>query len=229
MSDAAAPRSPAPPLSIAPDHIVVAARSLDAGTAWCEATLGAAPVEGGRHANLGTHNRLLGLADGAYRRMYLEIIAIDPDAPAPTRARWFDLDAPALREAIAGSPRLVHWVARCSDLDRGLAALRAAGHDPGEAIAAERMTPHGLLRWRISLRADGRRLAAAAVPLLIEWGDSHPCDRLPTSDVAVASIAIGGVESGLVERLGVRAAGAGAPPLSVVLDTPRGRVELLAA
>ena len=235
MSDAAAPLSAAKPLfaatplSIEPDHLVVAARSLDAGTAWCHATLGATPVEGGRHANLGTHNRLLGFADGAYRRMYLELIAIDPDAPAPSRARWFDLDAPALQAAIADTPRLVHWVARCNDLDRALAALRAAGHDPGEAIAAERMTPHGLLRWRISLRADGRRPAAGAVPLLIEWGDAHPCDRLPASGVSVASVAVGGVEPGLVARLGVRAAGVGAPPLSVGLDTPRGRVELLAA
>ena len=106
---------------------------------------------------------------------------------------------------------------------------RAAGHDPGEAVAAERMTAHGLLRWRISLRDDGRRLAAGAVPLLIEWGTAHPCDRLPVSGVSVARIALGGVDRGIAEMLGVATAGAGSPPLAVSLDTPRGRVELIAA
>lgn len=224
MSDAA----PLAPLSIGPDHIVVAARRLDEGTAWCEATLGATPVEGGRHANMGTHNRLLGLGDGVHRRMYLEIIAIDPAAPPPVRARWFDLDAPRLQAAIAAGPRLVHWVARCNDIERAIAALHAAGHDPGEAIAAERTTAHGLLRWRISLRDDGVRLAGGALPLLIEWGAAHPCDRLPASAVSIARIALGGIERGLAAMLGVVPGAAGATPLSVSLDTPRGRVELVA-
>ena len=217
------------PLSFEPDHVVVAARSLEEGAAWCEATLGATPVEGGRHANLATHNRLLGLGDGAHGRMYLEIIALDADAPPPNRVRWFDLDSPALQAEIAVAPRLVHWVARCNDIARAIAALRAAGHDPGETIAAERMTPHGLLRWRITLRDDGRRPAGGAVPLLVEWGAAHPCDRLPASTVSVARIALGGVDRGLAEMLGVTAAAAGSPPLSVWLDTPRGRVELVAA
>ena len=39
------------------DHLVVAARSLDEGVAWCEATLGITPNAGGEHENYGTHNR----------------------------------------------------------------------------------------------------------------------------------------------------------------------------
>jgi hypothetical protein len=225
VSDAPLPA----PLRIEPDHVVVAARTLEEGAAWCEATLGATPVEGGRHATMGTHNRLLGLGPGGYARMYLEIIALDPDAPAPARVRWFDLDSPAVRAEVAAAPRLVHWVARCNDVDRAIAALRAAGHDPGDAIAAERMTAHGVLRWRISLRDDGRRPAAGAVPLLIEWGAAHPCDRLPASAVSVARIAIGGVDDRVAALLGVTAAAPGSPPLSVSLDTPRGRVALVAA
>ena len=107
--------------------------------------------------------------------------------------------------------------------------LRAAGHDPGEAIAAERMTAHGPLRWRITRRDDGARPAAGAAPLLIEWGDAHPCDRLPASAVAIAAITVGGLAPGLAERLGATAAAAGAAPLSVAFDTPRGRVELVSA
>lgn len=64
------------------DHLVVAAAGLDAGAAWLEAHLGAPLAPGGRHAAMGTHNRLLRLGP----RLYLELIAIDPDAARPGRA-----------------------------------------------------------------------------------------------------------------------------------------------
>ena len=89
------------------DHLVVAAASLDEGVAWCERTLGVTPGPGGRHPLMGTHNRLLALAGEAFPASYLEIIAIDPDAAAPRRVRWFGLDDPALQAALATSgPRL---------------------------------------------------------------------------------------------------------------------------
>jgi hypothetical protein len=211
-----------------PDHLVVAARTLEEGAAWCEATLGVVPAAGGKHSMMGTHNRLLAVGSARFPRMYLEIIAIDPEAAPPARARWYDLDTAGLQQAIAASPRLVHWAARTVDIDAAIAALRGAGHDPGAALAAERMTPRGMLRWKISLRDDGRRPLEGAVPILIEWGEVHPCDALPESGAAVERIAIGGVAEALAESLGVNAAPAGAPPLAVSLTTPRGRVELRA-
>ena len=63
------------------DHLIVACGDLGQGAAWLEARLGEAPQLGGKHALMGTHNMLLRL--GA--RIYLELIAIDPDAPAPQR------------------------------------------------------------------------------------------------------------------------------------------------
>ncbi len=211
-----------------PDHLVVAARTLDEGAAWCEATLGVAPSAGGKHPTMGTHNRLLAVGSPRLPRVYLEIIALDPDAAAPARTRWFDLDVAELQQAIAASPRLVHWVARTSDIEAGMAALRATGHDPGAAIDAERMTPRGPLRWRIALRDDGRRLGAGAVPLVIEWGDVHPCDALPKSGVSVERIAVAGVGEPLAHLLGVSVAPVGSPPLTVSLATPRGHVTLAA-
>jgi hypothetical protein len=44
------------------DHVVVAARSLQEGVAWCEQTLGVSPGPGGEHPLFGTHNRLLRIA-----------------------------------------------------------------------------------------------------------------------------------------------------------------------
>lgn len=41
----------------------------------------------------GTHNRCLGMEDG----IYLEVIAVDPEAPPPSRPRWFGLDDPFMQ------------------------------------------------------------------------------------------------------------------------------------
>ena len=166
------------PVSWSVDHLVVGAATLEQGVAWCEATLGVMPGPGGKHPLMGTHNRLLAIGSPAFPRAYLEIIAIDPQAAAPARRRWFDLDDPALRAALAAGPRLIHWVARCDDAVAECAALAAAGIDRGEVLQAERDTPRGLLRWRISVRDDGQRLAGGALPTLIEWGDTHPADSL---------------------------------------------------
>ena len=155
-------------MSLALDHLVVAARSLDEGLAWCETSFGLRPDAGGQHLFMGTHNRVISIASAAFPRAYLEIIAIDPALPAPGRARWFDLDDPAMQRTLAHGPRLVHWVARCTDIAAAHAALRAGGVDCGEVQRAERATPRGVLRWQISVRADGHRPLGGAVPALIE-------------------------------------------------------------
>ena len=140
------------------DHLVVGAASLEQGAAWCRATLGVDAAPGGSHALMSTHNRLLAIGGSAFPRSYLEIIAIDPQAPPPGRRRWFDLDDAGVQGALARGPALLHWVARSTDLAADCAALAALGIDRGDLLAAERAAAQGLLRWRISVRADGARL-----------------------------------------------------------------------
>ena len=90
--------------------------------------MGAALLPGGRHPKFGTHNRLLGLADG----LYLEVIAPDPSAQI-SGPRWFGLDhAPT-------TPRWGNWICRSDDLD----AARAL---TGPVVAMAR----GDLRWQIT-------------------------------------------------------------------------------
>ena len=193
------------------DHLVVAARTLAEGVAWCEQTLGITPGPGGDHPSMGTHNRLFAIGSTVFPRAYFEIIAIDPSAPhgrsegadspsggprgAPWvsevvthRARWFDLDDAVLQAAIAQGPQLVHWVARTAHLDAAIAALAAQGIDAGSAQQASRTTAHGELRWRIAVRDDGARLFGGALPLPIEWGAGHPTDAMNDSGVTLASL-----------------------------------------
>ena len=120
---------------------------------------------------MGTHNRLLSLGPGCF----LEVIAIDPDAPAPARPRWFELDTAAMRERLAGSAALVHWVERTGDLE---AAVR-------EYLAPVDITPftRGDYRWKMALTRDGSLPAGGAIATLIEWEGAHPADALADSGV----------------------------------------------
>jgi hypothetical protein len=188
------------------DHLVVAAHTLAQGEAWCEATLGVRPTAGGQHLFMGTHNRVVDISSPRFARAYLEIIAIDPCVPPPSHARWFDLDDAVLQRELVNAPRLVHWVARVDDIEAARAAQLAAGIDCGTVTRAER----GTLRWRITLRADGRRMNGGASPALIEWGEVHPTDAMARSPVRLESLS-------------------SAPQaLAATLSTPRGPVVLTA-
>jgi Glyoxalase-like domain len=213
-------------VSVQLDHLVVAARTLGDGVRWCEDTLGITPGVGGKHALMGTHNRLFSVASAAFPNAYFEIIAVDPEAPPPGRARWFGLDGLDL----SSGPQLVTFVARTDALDATLAALRDVGVDGGRALAASRDTPSGLLRWRIAVRDDGAVLCGGAMPTLIEWGERHPVASMAASGVALVSLALRGVPSAAAAALGLTQISLDdtpGPALEAQLNTPRGLVTLI--
>lgn len=214
------------------DHLVVAARSLGEGIAWCRQTFGFEPGAGGEHPLMGTHNRVFRIASAAFPQAYFEIIAIDPKAAAPKHPRWFDLDDEQLRAAITGEPRMVHFVASTNDAASAVAALTEFGIDRGPMVAAQRDTPNGLLRWKISVRTDGARLFNGALPTLIEWDSRHPAESLPDCGVALASLSVAHPQSAMLRQcfdaIGLQhvAVLEGAANLVAELETPRGRVRL---
>jgi len=196
------------------DHLIVAADTLESGAAWCEATLGVTPLPGGQHALMGTHNRLLNLSSPAFPACYLEIIAIEPAAPPPGRARWFGLD-----QRPPGPPALVHVVARSRLLDMHRRGLIDQGIDPGVPVAASR----GDLCWQILLRDDGQLPGAA--PALIQWDGPHPAERLPDSGLRLQGVVLDGLAAPAREVLrlrGVKGEPAGAVRWTVTLETPLG-------
>lgn len=213
------------------DHLVIAADSLAQGAAWCEATLGVAPGPGGQHPLMGTHNRLLRIDGPAFAQIYLEIIAIDPEAPEPGRARWFGLDDPALRAALKASPRLLGAVARTPNVEMHRWGLITLGQDPGPALAAERDTPDGKLAWRILVRDDGALPGAGRLPTLIQWQGRHPTEAMAPSAVALQSAVFGAITPREADLLRLRGATvqSGGPALQAILATPRGPVTLTTA
>ena len=214
------------------DHLVVAAASLEQGVAWHQATLGVTPGPGGRHALMGTHNRLAKIATDAFPDAYLEIIAIDPQAPPPVRARWFALDDPALQASLRVSgPRLIHAVARTAQLDMQRWALITLGLKPGSPVRAGRDTPEGPLAWQILLRDDGALECAGALPTLIQWEGRHPAQAMPDSGLGLRALTLHGVPERVRELLklrGVDVLPSPGPALVAVLDTPLGTVTLQA-
>ena len=96
---------------------------------------------------MGTHNRVLGMADG----IYLEVIAIDPDAPPPERARWFGLDQGDVRARLEQGPFLAHWAAR---VEAPMDLTRMQAEHP-ERIAPVIPMTRGDLRWRLTVPDDG--------------------------------------------------------------------------
>jgi len=218
------------------DHLVIAARSLDEGVHWCQATFGIEPGPGGAHPLMGTHNRLMKVATADFPRAYLEIIAIDPKA-RPTRVagahRWFDLDDALLQAALArGGPRLVHFVVEVPDAGAAVQALGDVRIDRGQVLEASRDTPAGRLSWQITVRDDGQRLFYGALPTLIEWGPVHPADSMANSGVTLRSLDLAHPRKADLE-VALRAIGlsgvslaTGAPRLRAVFDTPRGTVTL---
>lgn len=153
------------------DHVAIGADTLEQGVAALRARLGVEIPPGGKHPLLSTHNRLSRTGDDSF----LEIIAADPDAPAPGRPRWYALDDARQAAELRQAPRPIAWVVGVTDIDAALSAARAAGMDLGRALEVTR----GDLRWRLSVRDDGAMPEGATLPALIQWPKGpHPAGRM---------------------------------------------------
>jgi hypothetical protein len=196
---------------LTPDHLAISAGTLAEGAAYVEAALGLRPGPGGRHPHMGTHNLLLGMGPG----FYLEVIAIDPEAPKPPHPRWYRLDR------FSGPPRLTNWVARTDDLDREIARLPQGAGTPRELS-------RGDFRWRIAIPETGELPFDDSFPSLIEWqGGLHPSDRLPDSGCRLTGLTVSHPEArALAASLAIPdpriSFVRGAPGLSVRIMTPAG-------
>ena len=209
---------------IEPDHLVIAAKTLIEGARYVLDRLGVEPSGGGKHARMGTHNRLLRLGSGAY----LEVIAIDPDGSAPFQPRWFGLDDPEMQKLLELGPKLIHWVARTDDIERDAAGSL-------ERLGAIHPMERGNYKWRITIPEDGHLPADGIVPTLIQWDvQTRPSATLPDSGLRLLSLEAVHPEPGRIREAlvtlgleGLLELRAGNEPrLEASIQTPTGTVIL---
>jgi hypothetical protein len=156
------------------DHIVIASPSLDSGVKYVYETLGVKPQFGGVHTRMGTHNCLLRLGNSTY----LEVIAIDPDAPSLVRPRWFALDTLGKN----AKPKLLTWVARTNDIKLATKNSLILFGDIEPMNRAD-------LYWLISITADGSLPLNGICPTLIQWqNEPHPATKLSDSGCSLIGI-----------------------------------------
>lgn len=165
------------------DHMAIAARTLSEGTEVVESKLGIQLQKGGRHNVFGTHNMLLGLEDG----LYLEVIAIDPNADLPGRARCFDLDG------FDEFPKLQNWICRTANI---APFLRRYPH-AGTALQLQRDN----LRWQMSATENGIFPYDNRFPAVIEWQcEDHPAAMLEPSGLRLNRLVVVHPEAVMLEN-----------------------------
>ena len=205
------------------DHFAIGAGSLEQGVAALKETLGVTVPRGSKHDAMSTHNCVM----QAGNESFFELIAIDPEAPDPGRARWFTLDDPATRARLAERPRALCWVVNTDDLESVIANSPFA---LGEVVEFRR----GERTWRLTVPRDGSLPEGGLVPAFIEWSPGpHPSTgqqdlgvrlktiRLTHPDPEELRAAFAVLQ---IDRLADIAPGE--PALAFELDTPNGTVFL---
>jgi len=152
-------------MSLAIDHVLIAASDLDASAAALLSEAGLESVPGGRHPGAGTANRIVPLGAA-----YLELIAVvdaEEAAANPLSRR--------VTAALEQGRRFATWAVRTEDLDADQRRLDEAGFATLGPAPGARARPDGVvLRWRTLHVGDG---LDPALPFLIEWSSpqrDHP-------------------------------------------------------
>ena len=139
------------------DHFAIATDDLEQTVQNLEKILQYPLSTGGEHEMFGTHNRLFRLSD-----VYLEVIAINPNATPFQQPRWFDLDN------FCGKPRIITWIVNTNDI---LALLPNIWENPGEIKKLSRDS----FKWDFTVPKKGKMPMDGAAPALINWGSTkHP-------------------------------------------------------
>jgi len=197
------------------DHVLIAVTDLEAAARDFESRHGLASVDGGRHRDFGTANRIIPLGS-----TYLELVAVvDPAAAAASSFGWW-VDRGATDEG-----RLIGWAVRTSALDE------VAGRLELPIRSGSRVTPSGIeLRWR-SAGID-EAIAEPCLPFFIEWDEGVPYPgSVEGPRAAIARLVLGGSVDRVAGWLGehtvpIRVIDGPAEVAAVVLTTAAGEIIL---
>lgn len=139
--------------------MTVIAPTLEEGIEYVSACLEIELINGTSHTDMGTHNRRVKLGEDCY----LEVIAVNPNAPSSSGPRWFGLDqAEAVRSEWSKGSRLRGWVARTDDIDN---VLISHGHLLGSKKWLDN-------HFSFSVPLDGGLPMGGILPSIIDVGNS---------------------------------------------------------
>ena len=197
------------------DHVLIAVTDLEAAARDFESRHGLASLDGGRHRDFGTANRIIPLGS-----TYLELVAVvDPGAAAASSFGWW-VDRGATDEG-----RLIGWAVRTAALDE------VAGRLELPIRSGSRLTPAGTeLRWR-SAGID-EAIAEPCLPFFIEWEEGVPYPgAVEAARATIARLVLEGNPDRVAGWLGqhslpVRVIDGPAEVAAVVLSTAAGEVVL---
>lgn len=202
------------------DHITVTAPNLESGATLVEKQLGVLPQTGGEHPAMGTHNLLLRLGND----VFLEVIAVNPDAGRPNRPRWFELDS--MTDMSPAS--LKSWVVRTTDIKK------TCSDSSGFLGDVEPMS-RGKTNWLMTVAEDGMQPLSQGAPMLIEWkSDLHPANSLPDFGLSLLELQIHNPDFKRIKRLirsidlvgNIKVIDSHEPRIIAWIDTPEGTRKL---
>ncbi|WP_447699865.1 VOC family protein [Methylobacterium sp. D54C] len=207
------------------DHLTVIAPTLAEGVEHVRACLDLDVPFGQRHTYMGTHNHLLQLGG----LTYLKIVAVDPDAAPPRRARWFGLDDHGrVRRDWDNGCRLRGWVARTAAMDW---ALEGREGTFGRKVGLPFDDPV----FDFAIPEDGSLPLDGAAPSLIDRrGKARSMDAIADLGARLCSFTVAHPEPDLLAEL-LRYWSIDRPPAVIAgvelryraqIETPRGPREL---
>lgn len=207
------------------DHLTVIAPNLAEGVSHVRACLDIDVPFGQSHEYMGTHNHLLQLGD----MTYLEIVALDPDAERPDRARWFNLDNQiAVRADWDAGRRLRGWVARTDAIDSVIAGRESIF---GKKVSLPWVDPS----FDFAIPDDGSLPHGGAAPSLIDRrGKPRSMATIPDLGARLRSFSLAHPDAATVSAF-YRELGIDRPPsillgddlrYRALIETPTGLKEL---
>ncbi|MDQ4040209.1 MAG: VOC family protein [Actinomycetota bacterium] len=176
---------------IALDHVILGSPDLEATARRLEAGHRLPSLPGGRHAGLGTENRIVALGEA-----YVELMGVADRAEAEANPL-----GRRVLEATAEGEAFLAWCVRTDDLDAVCARLDLA------ALPMSRARPDGFeLHWRLA--GLDRAFAEPSLPFFIQWDapeDEHPGRAGGANQAAgarIAAVDVGADEAALREWVG---------------------------
>ena len=174
------------------DHLTVIAPTLIEGVSHVQDCLDLDVPFGTRHDYMGTHNHRLQLGN----RVYLEIVALDPDGTEPGRARWFGLDNQEdVRSDWNDGRRLRGWVGSTDAIDSVVSTRRAIF---GDKVPLPTASP----TFDFAIPEDGSLPLDGAAPSIIDHrGESTSMASIPDLGARLRSLTLEHPNSAAIETL----------------------------